>query len=121
MATLRERLEKAREVWLDGLDGRAYKFRIPTAYAMAHLDEVHRHEGRPKAGPIDWLRGGLVGVRGVKEIDMVPGGEAVDVAFDAEGIMLWLEDRPAELSLLAERVIDAINARFAARDALEKK
>ena len=121
MAPLKERLEKAREVWLEGLDGRSYRFRVPTQFWMLRQNALHAANNLPSPGPVDYLRVGLVGWKGVKEVDLVPGGEGVDAEFDVDLCLMWLEDHPAEMNALCERCIDAINRRFTALDALAKK
>ena len=49
----------------------------------------------------------VIGWDGVKELDMIPGGDPHPLAFDADVCKEWLSDRPDLLSPLADAIMDA--------------
>lgn len=110
-ADLLARLRAARETWatVQGVD---FLLRRPTDVQLLRLV---RREGA------DLLRLCLVGWRGVRLNDVVPGGDDAPAPFDLEMAIEWLEDRPALYSGLVDAVIGMINQRVERLVEAEKK
>ena len=60
--------------------------------------------------PLERMLRFVVGWRGVNEIDLIPGGSAVQVDFDADLAVEWLADRPDLLEPITAAIRDASRA-----------
>lgn len=108
--SLIEKLRRARERDVE-VGGYTFTVRRPTDLEAIALRGSH-------AGAD--LMPFVVGWRGVREIDLVPGGSAVDVPFDAEVAADWLADRPDLLWPLVDAIIDSYRAHVAALEEAQK-
>lgn len=80
-------------------DGRFLTLRrpFPAEVAGGQLAELR---------PADLVARFLVGWRGVRESDLIPGGDPEEIEFDPELARLWIQDRP-DLWALAKDIADA--------------
>ena len=62
----------------------------------------------------------VVGWEGVKELDLIAGGDPHPLAFDAAVCAEWLADRPDLLRPLAEAIMDGYARHVAALEAATK-
>lgn len=62
----------------------------------------------------------VVGWSGVKEIDVLPGGNPVELPYDAATAAEWLADRPDLLEPLVKAIMDAYRAHVAALEGAAK-
>ena len=103
-----EKLRKSREQVVE-VGGFKFTIRRPTDVEMMELG---------RSGPITRLLPFIVGWDGVKELDIIPGGDPHPVPFDAEVCREWLTDRPDLLG----PVIEAITSSYTAhRESIEEK
>lgn len=65
----------------------------------------------------DRLLNFLVDWRGVKESDVLAGGDPFDVKFDLDDAREWLSDRPDLFNAITSGIIDAYNAHAARLEA----
>lgn len=79
-------------------------FRRPT------WEEAQRIAGGQSA---EKLTAHVIGWEGVRELDIIPGGDAQPVPFDAEACRLWLCDRPDLLGPVSAAIIAAYEAHTA--------
>ena len=105
-----DKLRKAREQNV-AVSGYIFTVRRPTDIEAMSL--------RGASGIADLLLF-VVGWDGVKEIDLIPGGVAVPVDFDADLAAEWLADRPDLLQPLVEAIMDAYRAHVAALEEVAK-
>lgn len=110
MSTLIDKLRKAREQKVE-VGGHSFTVRRPTDLEAMSL--------RAASGVADLLPF-VVGWEAVREIDLVPGGSAVPVAFDAAVCAEWLADRPDLLEPLVEAILAGYRAHVAALEAAAK-
>lgn len=103
--SLIDKIRKAREQTVEA-DGHVFTIRRPT-------DE--EAIGLGNAGLVDVVKRFVVGWN-LQEIDIIPGGSAVDVAFDAEVFAEWVADRPVVWQPIAQAVLDAYTAHAKKRD-----
>ena len=68
-----------------------------------------------------FLRRVIVGWRGIKEHEIVPGGEGLEPAFEAELCVEWLADQPVLYTAAVQAAYKLIADHRAARDEDEKK
>lgn len=108
--SLVEKLKRARESWTT-VGKFEFLVRRPTALEGAEL---------ARSGPRAQLAAAVVGWKGVTEQDLVPGGTADPVPFDAEVFVEWVSDRPEILLALTTAINDAVAAYAAKRRELEK-
>lgn len=94
--SLADKIRKARETSVT-VGGFTFTVRRPTDVEMLRL----RAEGLT----LDSLIGFVVGWSGVKQIDLIPGGDPVPATFDAETAREWLSDRPDLLTPLVDEVL----------------
>lgn len=94
--SLADKIRKARESTVE-VGGYTFTVRRPTDVEMLRL----RAEGLS----VDALLGFVVGWAGVRQIDVVPGGDPVEAKFDAETAREWLSDRPDLLTPLVDEVL----------------
>ncbi len=100
--SLVEEIRKAREMKVEA-GGFTFVIRRPTALEMIEL------QNQPRGRAILPF---VIGWEGVKEIDVVPGGDPHPLSFDADVCAEWLTDR---LDLLAP-VADGVFAAFKAHE-----
>jgi hypothetical protein len=98
--SLVEKIRKARETKVEA-GGFAFVIRRPTALEMAEMPAISR--GRA-------ILPFVIGWEGVKEIDVIPGGDPHPLAFDAGVCSEWLGDRLDILAPLATQIFDAYTA-----------
>jgi hypothetical protein len=111
VSALVKRLRAARETWVSA-GGFEFLLRRPTAWELAQLDG--------QRGSF-FLRQTVVGWRGVRELDIVPGGEGIEVPFDPEVCEEWIKDRPEIMGALMDALRASVDAYFARREDSEKK
>lgn len=58
---------------------------------------------------------------GMQEIDLIPGGTGVPVAFDRDLFLLWVEDYPSIITGLGYHIFESWLNYLAARESDEKK
>ena len=95
---LADKLRRARESTLT-VAGYGFTIRRPTDVEANAL----RSAGRLSSAAFIPF---VVGWSGVKELDMIPGGDPHPLEFDAEACAEWLADRPDLLSPLADKIMD---------------
>jgi len=107
--SLVERMRRARETWAS-VEKWDFLVRRPTHYEAAQLRG---------AGAGEVLRACVVDWRNVLESDLVPGGAADALPFDADVLVEWLLDRPTllagVLSAITEAVVADVNRREGAK------
>jgi hypothetical protein len=108
--SLIDKIRKAREQCVE-VGGYTFTVRRPTDIEAMAL--------RGASGIADLLPF-VVGWSGVKEIDLLPSGDAVPAAFDADLAAEWLADRPDLLQPLVEAIMDAYRAHVAAMEEVAK-
>jgi hypothetical protein len=108
MASIRERMQKARENWTT-CDGFQFCLRRPTLYQFNEATD-----------DIRLLRQCVVGWRDVKESDLVPGGSADPVPFDSDVLIDWLQDHPKRWSHIVTEVAELVKAYIDRGEAVEK-
>ena len=109
MSALADRIRRARESQVEA-GGHSFTIRRPTDAAAASLGI---------ASAVDIVGRFTVGWT-LKEIDLVPGGSAVDVPFDAEAFEEWVSDRPDIIAALAGAIVEAYKAHVDKREGVEK-
>lgn len=102
--SLVEKIRKARETRVEA-GGFGFLIRRPTALDMAELTAVSR--GRAVLPYV-------IGWDGVREIDVIPGGDPHLLPFDADVCAEWLTDRIDILAPLATAIFDSFAAHQAA-------
>lgn len=110
MSKLAEKIRKAREKRME-VDGFGFTVRRPTDLDMLEL----RGGVSPRmlmAYVVDW--------DGVKEIDLIPGGDGAPLAFDAEACAEWVADRPDIFAALVNEIMDSYRAHQEAQEAAKK-
>jgi hypothetical protein len=111
MATLLERLRAARESWVK-VGEFEFLIRRPTDVEML------RARGDL---PSEFLRRVVIDWRGVREIDLVPGGDPTPAPFDAALLVEWAEDRQQLYVDLVSAVENQIAAHWSAKADAAKK
>lgn len=109
--SLADKIRKARESSVT-VGGYTFTVRRPSDVEMLRL----RSEGLT----LDGLIGYVVGWSGVKQIDIVPGGDPVPAEFDAETAREWLADRPDLLTPLVDEILALYRKHVEALGAAEK-
>ncbi len=107
MATLIERMRIAREQWVT-VGGFDFLIRRPSALQLA------RWRDEPD---VPFLARVIVGWRGVRELDIVPGGDGAAVPFDADTCVEWIEDKPEMYTALLNETNRIVQEHFAEREA----
>lgn len=105
MGDLTARIIAARRRWVEA-GGFGFEIQRPTEYDLAEL-----RSRRPKdkiLGMVELVKAHVVGWRGVKESDLVPGGAADAPAFDAALFAAFIEDRPTLWAPLAQAIWDTV-------------
>lgn len=109
MPSLVDRIRAARENRVEA-GGFTFTVRRPTDLEAARLTG---------ASTADLLRY-VIGWQGVRELDLVPGGDAAEVAFSPEVAQEWLADRPDLWGPLTEAVVQAYQRHTASLEDAEK-
>lgn len=98
--SLIEKIRRARESTVSA-GGLKFTVRRPTDLEMLDIQRA----GAVSQGDI--LARFVTGWEGVKELDLVPGGVGVPVAFDAALFAEWIADRPDLWAPLTNAVVDS--------------
>lgn len=105
MADLSAKILAARRRWVEA-GGYGFEIQRPTEYDLAEL-----RARRPKdkiLGMVELVKAHVVGWRGIKESDLVPGGSEDAPAFGAELFAAFIEDRPKLWAPLAQAIWDSV-------------
>lgn len=94
-----EKMRRAREQKIE-VGGYAFTIRRPTDLEIAEMS------GRATV-QIDLVRDFVVGWKGVKELDLVPGGTGAEVEFDLAVYREWIVDRPELWADISTAVMQA--------------
>ena len=108
--SLADKIRKAREQEVP-VGGFLFTIRRPTDLDMMEFSKTRQ--------AIDLLQF-VVGWSGVKELDLIPGGDGHPAPFDAEACAEWLADRSDLFVPLVNAVTDAYQKHKAALEAAEK-
>lgn len=98
--SLVEKIRKARELKVEA-GGFTFVILRPTALDMSEMSSASR--GRA-------ILPFVIGWEGVRELDLIPGGDPHPLAFDADVCGEWLADRIDLLGPLASKVFEAFVA-----------
>jgi len=111
MATMLERLRAARESWVE-VGEFEFLIRRPTDVEMFRARGEH---------PSVFLRRVVMNWRGVREMDLVPGGGPDPAPFEADVLVEWAEDRQQIYLDLVAAVEAQITAHWEAKADAAKK
>lgn len=111
MSALVEKIRRAREMRVE-TGGFAFTVRRPTDIEMMELRG---------GGSIARLLPFVTGWDGVKEADLIAGGDPHPLPFDAAACAEWLSDRPDLLEPIVERIMDSYKAHADTLAATQKK
>lgn len=109
MSALADKIRRARETVIEA-NGRRFTVRRPTDEEMAGLAD---------ASLIDVARRFTIGWE-FTEIDLVPGGSAVPLPFDADAFGEWIADQPEYWLPLGEAVMAAYKMHIDRRESAVK-
>jgi hypothetical protein len=109
--SLIDKLRKARETAVE-VDGFKFTIRRPTDQEAIGLRAVTFIEIAQKF---------VVGWSGVKEIDLIPGGDGAAVAFDPDLWQEWCADHPEFWQPISSAVLDAYQKHRSDMDDTKKK
>lgn len=109
MSALADKIRRARETGVE-VNGRHFVIRRPTDEEFAGLGGSSLL-GMAKRFTIGW---------DLTELDLVPGGTAVPVLFDADDFAEWIADQPEFWVPLGEQVLAAYKAHAAKREQAAK-
>lgn len=98
--SLAEKIRKSRESKVP-VGGFSFTIRRPTDVDMANL------AGR---GSVARLFPFIVGWEGVRELDLIPGGDPHPQPFDPEACAEWLADRPDLVGPLVDAILGSYDA-----------
>ncbi len=104
--------------WLVGLGGVALSQDELKLFFEQHFS-LHNETWRNLATAA--IEGFVIDWPGLQEIDLIPGGTGVPVAFDRELFLLWVQDYPAIVTGLGYHIFESWLNYLAAQDADEKK
>lgn len=108
--SLADKIRKAREQEVP-IGGFLFTIRRPTDVDMIEFSRTRR--------PVELLRF-IVGWSGVKELDLIPGGDGHPAPFDADACAEWLPDRADLFVPLVNAITESYKAHKAAMEAAEK-
>lgn len=108
--SLAEKIRKAREFSCES-GGFRFTLRRPTDVEMLELQG---------SGSVGRLFPFIVGWEGVKELDLIPGGDPHPLPFDADACREWLSDRADILGPLVAAVLESYTKRVEAQGAAAK-
>ena len=97
MSSLSEKIRRSRESVIDS-GGFSFTIRRPTDIEMLEVSRTKR--------PSDFLRF-VVGWSGVKEIDLIPGGDPTPAIFDADACDEWLSDRTDLFTTVVNSIVES--------------
>lgn len=106
MSALVEKLRRARETRVE-IGDFVFTVRRPTDLEWVTLQG---------AGPGGRILPFVVGWEGVREMDLIPGGDPHPLAFDPAVCAEWLADRPDLFEAVANALIEAYRSHAAARE-----
>lgn len=109
MSALAEKIRKARETSVEA-NGRHFTVRRPTDEEVAGLSGASLL-GIAKRFTIGW---------DLTELDLVPGGSAVPLPFDADDFAEWLADQPEFWVPLGEAIMSAYKVHAEKREQTAK-
>jgi hypothetical protein len=109
--SLVDKIRKARETGVE-VSGFRFTIRRPTDQEAVNLKS---------ATFIEIAQRFVIGWAGVKELDLIPGGEGVEVQFDEELWKEWCADRPEFWQPITTAVLDAYQQHRASQDETKKK
>jgi hypothetical protein len=111
--SLAEKIRRAREQKVEA-GGFTFTVRRPTELEMFALREHLQQQDIGVLMPfvVDW--------KGVQELDLIPGGNPIEVPFDAETCAEWLADNAAVLNELAIAIIKSYQDRIGKVEAAKK-
>ena len=110
MSALLEKIRRAREFRVEA-GGYSFTLRRPTD--VEWLEVAGQSTARAVLPYI-------IGWEGVKELDLIPGGDPHPLPFDAEACQEWLADRIDLLPTLLEAFVKSYEAHLQARSDAEK-
>lgn len=110
MSVLVEKIKRAREFQIES-GGFTFTVRRPT-----DLEWIELRERSMARAVIPFV----VGWSGVKELDLIPGGDPHPLPFNADVCTAWLEDRIDLLPPLVEGIVNAYQEHIRARSDAEK-
>ncbi len=110
MSVLLEKIRKAREQKVEA-GGFTFTVRRPTDLEMMEMRGT---------GSVGRLLPFVVGWDGVKELDVIPGGDPHPIAFDADVCKEWLSDRPDILGPVVEKLMQAYDEHIKAVEGAAK-
>lgn len=108
--SLAEKIRKAREQTVEQ-GGFTFTVRRPTDVEMM---------GLAGSGSVARILPYIIGWAGVREIDVLPGGDPHPLPFDAAVRDEWLADRPDLLMPLADRILESYRAHVSSLEAAAK-
>ncbi|WP_427501377.1 hypothetical protein ACQE3E_06660 [Methylomonas sp. MED-D] len=120
--SLAERIRDSRRSIVE-VGGHRFKIERPTPHDMQRIRAALRALSETER-PLVWVDeflGFVVDWPGMLELDLLPGGTGVEVAFDAEAFRVWVADHPDTAQGLAEAVMAAWSAYVETLEADEKK
>lgn len=110
MSILSEKMKKARERSVP-VGGFEFIVRRPTDMDMLEFSK--------RRSPADFVKF-IVGWSGVKEIDLIPGGDGHPLEFDADACAEWLADRSDLFIPLVTEISDSYQKHKAEVEAAQK-
>lgn len=110
MSALLNKLRKAREQIVE-VGGFKFTIRRPTDLEMI---ELGAHGSSARLLPF------VVGWEGVKELDIIPGGDPTPAPFDADVCADWLSDRPDLWGEIASEIVGSYRKHCKDLEALAK-
>lgn len=113
MSGLIERIRKARQTRVEA-EGFTFICRRPTDLEMIELTGKKVTQG-------EILDKFVIGWEGVKEIDLIAGGDASPVEFSQELFSEWIADRPSLWAPLTDAIVSEYQAHQARLAEAEKK
>lgn len=105
-----DKIRRAREHQVD-VGGFTFTVRRPTDVEMMEMRGP---------GSVSRLFPFIVGWEGVKELDLIPGGDPHPLAFDADVCKEWLADHPELLGPLIDKILGSYREHAAALEAAAK-
>lgn len=110
MSVLADKIRKSRESQVQA-GGYTFTIRRPTDMDMVEFSR--------SPNPNDLVKF-IVGWDGVKEIDLIPGGDGHPAKFDADACAEWLADRSDLFVPVVTAITDAYQAHKAKQGEIEK-
>lgn len=111
MSVLAEKIRKAREKVIEA-GGFKFTIRRPTDVEMVEFAKDRKPET---------LLRFVVGWEGVKEIDLIPGGDPLPAKFDSEACSEWLTDNSELFATVINSVIELYQSHKQSLESAGKK